>query len=91
MKLEDIFGNTGNVKILINLINNRENTTYLSEIATNTGLSTTIVSKTINTLVENGVVIDVPFSNHIRRVRLNCNNGVVQELIKFYDRLGELE
>ena len=86
--LEKIFGRTAQMTVLENLIEHRNNTTYLSGIAEETGLSHSSVARVIDPLLEEGIVIEERLGKQIRTFKLNMDNETTKLILDFYERLN---
>ncbi len=89
--LERIFGKTAQMTVLKNLIEHRDESTYLSGIAEETGLSHSSVARVISPLVEVGVVIEKPLGKQIRTFQLDMNNELTNLILGFYDQLSRFD
>jgi hypothetical protein len=87
--LENIFGRTAQMTVLKNLIENRNEPTYLSGIAKETGLSHSIVSKVITPLVMSGIVVEKPLGT-IRTFRVNPESEAANLIIDFYNKINQI-
>ena len=88
--LEKIFGKTAQLTVLEYLLNNKDNDTYLSGIATETGLSHSTVSRVIEPLLEIGIVKETPLAKQIRVFRLNQESELTIYLLKINHDLEHL-
>lgn len=88
--LEKIFGKNAQMTVLKNLIEHCNESTYLSGIAEETGLSHSSVSRVIIPLVEVGIVVEKPLGKQIRTFQLNMENEATGLIIDFYNKLNEL-
>jgi len=88
--LEKIFGNTAQMTVLKNLIENQNDPTYISEIARKTGLSNSIVSKVLIPLVMSGIVIEKPLGKIIRTFRLNPESKAANLIIDFFNEINQI-
>ncbi len=88
--LEKIFGKTAQLIVLEYLLNNKDNDTYLSGIAADTGLSHSTVSRVIEPLLEIDLITEKPLGKQIRVFRLNQDNELTKFLIKFKDDLRHI-
>ena len=88
--LEEIFGKTAQMTVLKNLILHMEESTYLSGIAEETGLSHSSVARVITPLIKSGIVIEKPLGKQIRTFRLNLENEKTNLIIDFYSRLNSM-
>ncbi|MBP2031282.1 putative transcriptional regulator [Methanohalophilus levihalophilus] len=89
--LERIFGKTAQMTVLKNLIKHRDESTYLSGIAEETGLSHSSVARVIAPLVEVGVVIEKPLGKQIRTFQLDTKNELTGLILEFYDNLAQFD
>jgi DNA-binding IclR family transcriptional regulator len=89
--LERIFGKTAQMTVLKNLIAHRDESTYLSGIAEETGLSHSSVARVISPLVESGIVLEKPLGKQIRTFRLNRENELTVLILDFYDRIAAFD
>jgi predicted transcriptional regulator len=87
--LEKIFGRTAQMTVLKNLISHKGDSTYLSGIAEETGLSHSSVARVIAPLVETGIVKEKPLGKQIRTFSLNMDSELTQLVLEFYDRIHE--
>lgn len=88
--IEKIFGKTAQMTVLKNLIENKNEPTYLSGIAEATGLSHSSVSRVITPLVESGVVLEKPLGKQIRTFQLNMDSEAAKLIVDFYDKINQL-
>jgi len=89
--LETIFGKTAQMTVLKNLIENQNESTYLSGIAHETGLSHASVSRVITPLVESGVVREKPLGKQIRTFKLNTESEATKLILDFYNKINQIE
>lgn len=89
--LEEIFGKTAQMTVLKNLIAHNEESTYLSGIADETGLSHSSVARVITPLVKSGIVIEKPLGKQIRTFRLNLDNKKTKLILEFYSNLNKIK
>jgi DNA-binding MarR family transcriptional regulator len=87
---EKIFGKTAQLTVLEYLLNNKDNDTYLSGIATDTGLSHSTVSRVIEPLLEIELIKESPLGKQIRVFKLNQENELTKYLIKVNDDLKQV-
>ncbi len=88
--LENIFGKTAQLTVLEYLLNNKDNDTYLSGIAADTGLSHSTVSRVIEPLLEIDLITEKPLGKQIRVFKLNQENELTKFLLKFKDELRHI-
>lgn len=88
--LEKIFGKTAQLVVLEHLLENKDNDTYLSGIASVTGLSHSTVSRVIEPLLEINVITERPLGKQIRVFRLNEESELTKYLIKVNNDLKHL-
>ncbi|WP_292372577.1 MULTISPECIES: MarR family transcriptional regulator [unclassified Methanosarcina] len=88
--MEKIFGKTAQMTVLKNLIDNRNEPTYLSGIAEETGLSHSSVSRVIEPLVLSGIVQEKPLGRQIRTFQLNMDNEATNVIIDFYNKINQM-
>ncbi|WP_342304157.1 MarR family transcriptional regulator [Methanolobus sp. ZRKC5] len=89
--LEEIFGKTAQMTVLKNLIAHKEESTYLSGIADETGLSHSSVARVITPLIRSGIVIEKPLGKQIRTFRLNLDNEKTSLILEFYSNLNKIK
>ncbi|MCZ7356733.1 MAG: MarR family transcriptional regulator [Candidatus Methanoperedens sp.] len=82
--LEKIFGKTAQLTVLEFLLNNKDNDTYLSGIAYETGLSHSTVSRVIEPLLEQEIIKERSLGKQIRIFRLNQESELTKYLLKVY-------
>ena len=87
--LENIFGRTAQMTVLKNLIENPNDTTYISGIAKETGLSHSIVSKVIQPLVMSGIIVEKPLGK-TRTFRVNPESKAANSIIDFYNKINQI-
>ncbi len=85
--LENIFGKTAQLTVLEYLLNNKDNDTYLSGIAFDTGLSHSTVSRVIEPLLEQEIITEKSLGKQIRIFELNQKNELTQYLLTVYNDL----
>ena len=88
--MEKIFGKTAQMTVLKNLIENKNEPTYLSGIAEATGLSNSSVSRVITPLVESGVILEKPLGKQIRTFQLNMESEAAKLIVDFYNKINQL-
>ena len=88
--LEKIFGKTAQLVVLEYLLDNKDNDTYLSGIAAETGLSHSTVSRVIEPLLDIDIIKEKPLGKQIRVFRLNKDNELTKYLLKINDDLKHL-
>ena len=88
--LEKIFGKTAQMTVLKNLIEHQNESTYLSGIAEETGLSHASVSRVIVPLVKSGVVLEKPLGKQIRTFHVNMESEATNLIIDFYSKINQL-
>lgn len=88
--LEKIFGKTAQLVVLEYLLENKDNDTYLSGIAADTGLSHSTVSRVIEPLLEIEIIKEQPLGKQIRVFRLNLNSDLTRYLLKINNDLKHL-
>ncbi|WP_319506628.1 MarR family transcriptional regulator [uncultured Methanolobus sp.] len=86
--LEEIFGKTAQMTVLKNLIAHKDESTYLSGIADETGLSHSSVARVITPLIKSDIVIEKPLGKQIRTFRLNLENEKTRLILDFYKNLN---
>lgn len=89
--LEEIFGKTAQMTVLKNLIAHKEESTYLSGIADETGLSHSSVARVITPLIKSHIVIEKPLGKQIRTFRLNLDNEKTKLILEFYSNLNKIK
>ena len=87
--LEKIFGNTAQMTVLKNLIENQNEPTYISGIARETGLSNSIVSKVLIPLVMSGIVTEKPLGK-LRTFYMNPENKAANLVVDFYNGINQI-
>jgi DNA-binding transcriptional ArsR family regulator len=87
--LEKIFGRNAQMKVLENLIEHQKDTTYLSGIAQETGLSHSSVARVIDPLLQEDIVIEERLGKQIRTFKLNMDNETTQLILDFHIKLNE--
>jgi predicted transcriptional regulator len=88
--MEKIFGKTAQMTVLKNLIEKRNDPTYLSGIAEETGLSHASVSRVVTPLIASGVVREKPLGKQIRTFQLNMENEATNVIIDFYSKINQI-
>ena len=89
--LEKIFGKTAQMIVLKNLIEKQNESTYLSGIAAETGLSHSSVSRVITPLVWAGVVQEKLLGKQIRIFHLNMESNTTSFILEFYNKINQVE
>jgi predicted transcriptional regulator len=87
--LEKIFGRTAQMTVLENLIKHQNESTYLSGIAEETGLSHSSVARVIDPLLKVDVVIEKRLGKQIRTFKLNMDNKTTKLILDFHIRLNK--
>ena len=88
--LEQIFGKTAQMTVLKNLIKHQNESTYLSGIAEETGLSHSSVSRVITPLIGSGIVLEKPLGKQIRTFQLNMESEATTLIIDFYNKINQV-
>lgn len=89
--LEEIFGKTAQMTVLKNLIEHKDESTYLSGIADETGLSHSSVARVITPLIKSDIVIEKPLGKQIRTFRLNLENEKTRLIVEFYIKINNID
>ncbi|HID26419.1 MAG TPA: MarR family transcriptional regulator [Methanosarcinales archaeon] len=89
-ELEKVFGRNAQLIVLENLLNNRDEATYLSGIAEETGLSHSSVARVIAPLLKINIVTEKKVGKQLRTFKLNEDNELTQLLIRFYKELSKV-
>lgn len=89
--LEKIFGKTAQITVLKNLIYHKGESTYLSGIAEETGLSHSSVARVIEPLLEANIVTEKRLGKQIRTFSLNLDNTLTLLILDFYDDLAKMK
>jgi DNA-binding MarR family transcriptional regulator len=85
--LETIFGKTAQLEVLRNLISKKDEITYLSGIAEETGLSHASVARVIVPLIREGIVKESMLGKQVRIFQLDTTNPLTREIIEFAERV----
>ncbi len=88
--LETIFGKTAQMTVLKNLIEHKGESTYLSGIAEETGLSHSSVARVIAPLLEADIVTEKKLGKQIRTFTLNLENDLTLLILEFHERLNDI-
>ena len=86
--LEKVFGRTAQMTVLENLIKHKNESTYLSGIAEETGLSHSSVARVIDPLLNADVVIEKRLGKQIRTFKLNLDNKTTKLILDFHTKLN---
>ncbi|ABE51661.1 MarR family transcriptional regulator [Methanococcoides sp. SA1] len=89
--LEKIFGKTAQITVLKNLIQHKGESTYLSGIAEETGLSHSSVARVIEPLLKSNIVIEKRLGKQIRTFSLNLESELTHHILEFYGRLEKMK
>ena len=89
--LEKIFGKTAQITVLKNLIQHKGESTYLSGIAEETGLSHSSVARVIEPLLQSNIVIEKRLGKQIRTFSLNLESELTNHILDFYGRLEKMK
>ena len=89
--LEKIFGKTAQITVLKNLIQHKGESTYLSCIAEETGLSHSSVARVIEPLLQSNIVIEKRLGKQIRTFSLNLESELTNHILDFYGRLEKMK
>ncbi|MCM1986870.1 MarR family transcriptional regulator [Methanococcoides sp. SA1] len=89
--LEKIFGKTAQITVLKNLIQHKGESTYLSGIAEETGLSHSSVARVIEPLLKSNIVIEKRLGKQIRTFSLNLDSELTNHILDFYGRLEKMK
>ncbi|MDI6917464.1 MAG: hypothetical protein QMC80_06670 [Thermoplasmatales archaeon] len=86
---EEIFGKCIGVRILEAFLKkeNRSKWMNLREVSRQSKLNSGTVSRSIDELVKNKIILEEKPSNWVRIFKLNKKNKKVQILIEFYDKI----
>jgi predicted transcriptional regulator len=89
--LEQIFGRTAQMTVLKNLIEHQNESTYLSGIAQETGLSHSSVSRVVAPLIGAGIILEKPLGKQIRTFQINKESEATKVIIDFYNKINQVE
>ena len=88
--LDRIFGKTAQLTVLEYLLNNKDNDTYLSGIAFDTGLSHSSVARVIEPLIEQKIIKEKALGKQIRIFSLNMDCDITKYLLKIHADLNTM-
>jgi predicted transcriptional regulator len=88
--LEKIFGKTAQMTVLKNLIMHQNESTYISGIAEETGLSHSSVSRVLKPLVGSGIILEKPLGKQIRTFHANMESETTKLVIDFYNKINQI-
>jgi predicted transcriptional regulator len=88
--MEKIFGKTAQMTVLKNLIEKKNEPTYLSGIAEETGLSNSSVSRVVTPLIASGVVREKLLGKQTRIFQLNRESEATNVIIDFYNKINQI-
>lgn len=91
MDLKDVFGDSGQVKLIQFMLKTKGNLMNLSEIARRTSLANSTVSRLIDNLIKLGIVDEIKVGSLMRIVRLVEKHPLTQLLLDFQAKLDGLD
>ncbi|WEU39810.1 MAG: helix-turn-helix domain-containing protein [Candidatus Odinarchaeum yellowstonii] len=90
MKLIDVFGDSGQVKLIQFILKTKGNLMNLSEIARRTNLANSTVSRLVDDLIKLGVVKEIKVGSLMRVVYLAEDHPLTRLLLDFQSKLEGL-
>ncbi len=85
-----IFGKTAQMTVLKNLIEKQGESTYLSGIAQETGLSHASVARVIAPFVSPGVVQEKMLGKNLRTFQLNKESEAANVIVDLYSKINQM-
>jgi hypothetical protein len=77
--------------VLKNLIEHQNESTYLSGMAQETGLSHSSVSRVVAPLIDAGIILEKPLGKQIRTFQINKESEATKVIIDFYNKINQVE
>ncbi len=90
MNLKDVFGDSGQIKLIQFMLKTKGNLMNLSEIARRTSLANSTVSRLIDNLIKLGIIKEIKVGNLMRVVYIVENHPLTQLLLDFQSKLDSL-
>ncbi|OYT56208.1 MAG: hypothetical protein DRO23_06615 [Thermoprotei archaeon] len=88
--LSRVFGKLLRISILELFLNNKDSYFNINEIARRLRKNPGSIYRAIPELVRDGLIEEIRISESRSIYRLNLNNPIVQELLKFYEKIRQI-
>lgn len=90
MNLKDVFGDSGQIKLIQFILKTKGNLMNLSEIARRTSLANSTVSRLIDNLIKLGIINEIKVGSLMRVVYLVESHPLTKLLLDFQSKLDSL-
>jgi DNA-binding MarR family transcriptional regulator len=85
--IENIFGRTAQTTVLLNLIE-KDDVTYASGIAEETGISYSSVSRVLAPLIKQDIVKEKVLGKQVKLFQLNKENEITKAILEFVEKVS---
>jgi DNA-binding transcriptional regulator GbsR (MarR family) len=85
--IENIFGRTAQTTVLLNLIE-KDDVTYASGIAEETGISYSSVSRVLAPLIKQDIVKEKVLGKQVKSFQLNKENEITKAILEFVEKVS---
>jgi hypothetical protein len=91
VSLQEIFGDSAQVKVLEFLLQNTKDTMMISDVAKGAGIANSTTARVVEPLIQSGVARETRIGKQIRIIRLNEQDEKAKLLLRLVDGLKSLE
>jgi predicted transcriptional regulator len=89
--LQEIFGDSAQVKVLEFLLLNLRDTMMMSDVAKGAGVSNSTTARVVEPLIQAGIVKETRIGKQIRIIRINSEDETAKLLLRFVQQIRNLE
>jgi len=89
--LQEIFGDSAQVKVLEFLLLNLRDTMMMSDVAKGAGVSNSTTARVVEPLIQVGIVKETRIGKQIRIIRINSEDETAKLLLRFVQQIKNLE
>jgi predicted transcriptional regulator len=89
--LQEIFGDSAQVKVLEFLLLNLRDTMMMSDVAKGAGVSNSTTARVVEPLIQAGIVKETRIGKQIRIIRINSEDETAKLLLRFVQQIKNLE
>jgi predicted transcriptional regulator len=91
VSLQEIFGDSAQVKVLEFLLQNLRDTMMMSDVAKGAGVSNSTTARVVEPLIQAGIVKETRIGKQIRIIRINNDDETAKLLLRLVQEIKNLE
>jgi DNA-binding MarR family transcriptional regulator len=89
--IQEIFGDSAQVKVLEFLLQNLRDTMMISDVAKGAGVANSTTARVVEPLIQAGIVKETRIGKQIRIIRINEDDKKAKILLRFVQEIKSLE